>query len=446
MKRHQSVMLIIVLFALIGGIGVTVEAANKKVQRISITNVTGKRLTIEKGNSYQLKTKITPSNATIRKVTYSSSNKKVATISKSGKIKAIKEGTSTIRVTAQDGSKKSVSIQLKVGKRIKKLSVQNAGSQLKVGSSFRLKVLVTPSNAANRILNYTSSNKKIVTVTSDGIVKAIALPKGKKSVKVKITISSTDGSKIKVTKTLTVTKKTMVTQKERGYIAHMGLSAEAPANSLPAFELAAKSGSFSGIETDVRETKDGKFVLYHDENLSTRTTGRGSVSSLTYAQIVSYEIKKGSNIQRYRNLRIPTLEQFLTICKEYKVTPVLHIKALSSSGYQRILNMLDSYGMLEEVSIIGGKAVVSRFRELHKNVKLSWICYMSLSGIDWAAKHNIQINSDYRYVTKDRVLYARSQGLEVGAWTVDDPKLIRNLWQTNLDFITTNKKQKKPIS
>ena len=66
-----------------------------------------KKVTLKKDKTFKIKTTVLPKNATNKKVTYKSSNKKVATVSKSGKIKAKKKGKCTITVTSKDGKKKA---------------------------------------------------------------------------------------------------------------------------------------------------------------------------------------------------------------------------------------------------------------------------------------------------------------------------------------------------
>lgn len=424
----------------------TMAAGRIKVTGVSVSNVINKKLTIEKGKTYQLKTKVTPSNASNKKLSFSSSNKKIATVSSSGKIKAVKNGTVTIKVIAKDGSKKSSSIQVTVGKRVKKIQITNTGSQITVGNSFTLKTTISPSSASNKKLKYTSSNSKVLKVSSTGVVKAVSVPDSVDKIKVSLTVQSVDGGNVKAVKQLTVIKKKASEPSvskpslEKSYIAHMGFSSKAPANTVPAFKLAATSGAFTGIETDLRQTKDGKFVLYHDDDLSTRTTGSGSVESKTYAEISKYRVKKGTDINSYSKLKVPTLEEYLKICKTYHMQPVIHIKSLQSTGYKKLLDLLEDYGLFEETIITGGKAVMAKFRSLNKKITLSWICYMSIPGIDWAAENNIQINSSYEYVTRERVEYAKSKGLSVWAWTVNKKTLAEQLWGMNVDAITTDYK------
>ena len=68
-------------------------------------------------------------------------------------------------------------------------------------------------------------------------------------------------------------KKSTLSPKIR-MIAHRGLSSLAPENTLPAYELAGKYGYY-GAECDIHETKDGEFVLLHDDTLERMTNGSG---------------------------------------------------------------------------------------------------------------------------------------------------------------------------
>lgn len=82
-----------------------------KVRKISLNK---NKATIKKGETLKLKVKIKPSDATNKAVTWKSSNKKVATVDKNGKVKGKKKGTATITATARDGSKKNAKCKITV--------------------------------------------------------------------------------------------------------------------------------------------------------------------------------------------------------------------------------------------------------------------------------------------------------------------------------------------
>lgn len=311
-------------------------------------------------------------------------------------------------------------------------NVKNSKLTLEEDTTYRLKTSIAPKTATNQTLKWKSSDSSTVRVSRKGNLRGLKVGKAT------ITATATDGSKKKASITVTVTKsKDTGLEKLSGLVAHMGYSSKEPANSMPAFERASKNG-FVGIECDVSETKDGRFVIYHDNNLNTRTNGTGTIATKTYAQIQTLRLTKGNNIKSYRNLRIPTLEQVLKLCKETNKVPILHIKNIKSTSYTRIIQLLKDYDMIDQAVIIAGKTVVSRFRALNSEVQLAWVCYMSKSGIDWAAKNNIQINTDYTYVTTNLVNYAHSKGLKVGAWTVNKSTTAKTLIRQGVDFITTD--------
>lgn len=170
---------------------------NVKVKSISMKN---KSATLTKGATLTLKYTIKPSNATNKKVTWSSSNKKVATVTNKGKVKGVKAGKATITVKTKDGGKKATCKVTVKNKKVKVRSVSLPKKKtVKKGKKIKLKATIKPSNATNKKVTWSSGNKKIATVTSKGEVKGI------KPGTVKIKVKTKDGNK-KATCTVTVTK------------------------------------------------------------------------------------------------------------------------------------------------------------------------------------------------------------------------------------------------
>ena len=130
---------------------------------------------------------------------WKSSNTKVATVSKSGKITAKKTGKTTITVTMKSGATAKCTVKVQKTKvTTKNLLIDKKKATLKVGKKVTLKVTRNPISATEKI-TWTSSNKKIATVSSKGVVTA------KKAGTVTITAKSASGKK--VTCKITVKKK-----------------------------------------------------------------------------------------------------------------------------------------------------------------------------------------------------------------------------------------------
>ncbi len=146
---------------------------------------------------------VLPSTATNRKVTWSSSDMSVATVESDGTIRALKTGTATITAKSSDGGFKAT-CKLTVNKKINVTGVtlDKSSLNLKVGKSFQLLGNVTPSNASEKGIKWSTSDKSVATVSSTGVVKAV------KAGYAVITATSKDGNytaKCKVTVTQPVT-------------------------------------------------------------------------------------------------------------------------------------------------------------------------------------------------------------------------------------------------
>lgn len=160
---------------------------------------------IAAGKKITLKAEVFPATAVNKKLKWSSSNTKIATVNQKGKVTIKKKtGGKTVTITAMatDGSKMKASFKIKVMKgAVKKITIKGARKKLKAGRTMKLKARVKASNGANKKIRWISSNMDWATVSSTGKVKALKAGKGKK---VKITAMATDGSGKKKTVTIKI--------------------------------------------------------------------------------------------------------------------------------------------------------------------------------------------------------------------------------------------------
>lgn len=170
---------------------VTVQKSAVKTTKITTTT---RSLTLKKGDTYKkLASSIIVAPVTSKeKITYSSSNKKVASVTSKGVIKAQKAGTA--KITVKSGSKKVVVTVKVTGVKTTKLSGVPATKKIAKGKSFKIKAAATPKNTDEKI-TYKSSNKKVATVTSKGVVKGlgkgtatITVQSGSKKMTCKVTV------------------------------------------------------------------------------------------------------------------------------------------------------------------------------------------------------------------------------------------------------------------
>ena len=149
-------------------------------------------LYLYEGQTYKLNTVILPTNATIQNINWISSNPDVATVDKNGNIKAVSSGNCAIVAASTDGSNISAISNVTVTKPkiVSSIVLSETEITLNEGESAKLFATVSPDNANNKSVIWTSSDETVATVSQDGRVTANS--KGKAY----ITAHSTDGSDI----------------------------------------------------------------------------------------------------------------------------------------------------------------------------------------------------------------------------------------------------------
>ncbi len=169
----------------------------KVITPVTDVTMSPKTLTLNEGKTGQLTATVAPSNADNKNVTWKSDNEKVATVSSTGKVTAKKAGTATITVTTVDGGKTATcKVTVKANKvPVKSVSLNKTKLTLGAKEKFTLKATVKPSNATSKKVSWKSSNKKVATVSSKGVVTT------KKTGKVTITAKA-DGKSKKCTITV----------------------------------------------------------------------------------------------------------------------------------------------------------------------------------------------------------------------------------------------------
>ena len=175
---------------------------------VSSVSIAGGDVSLEVGASKQLSATVSPSNATDRAVSWKSSNTAVATVDASGNVKAVKAGTATVTATAGG---KSASVKVTVSAQqtiipVQSVSISGTGvsggrATINVGAGLNLTATVSPSNATDKTVTWTTSNAAVATVDANGSVRGVKAGNA--------AITATAGSK---------TTSVIVTVKENGQV------------------------------------------------------------------------------------------------------------------------------------------------------------------------------------------------------------------------------------
>ena len=152
------------------------------------------------GKTIKLKATITPSDVENEKLTWSSSNDKIAKVDKNGKVTGVKAGTATITVKTANGKKASCKVT------VVKATLNATSLPLQVKKNVTLKV--TSTLKGDKVKSFSSSNDKIATVSSKGVVKGVK--KGSATITVIMKSGATAKCKVTVqTKAVTTKKLTL---------------------------------------------------------------------------------------------------------------------------------------------------------------------------------------------------------------------------------------------
>ena len=191
----------------VGTAVITVTAGNVKAackitvpQLIDWIEFDEDEIELKAGQTYQLKPYISPSDATNKKLKYTSSDTKVAEVSASGLVTAKSEGEAKIRAAATDGSDEYAVCYVTVtGKaKVTGITLDRTSAEVKRGEKLTLNVTVSPSYASNKKVVWKSANTKIATVDANGSVTA------KAPGRTKITVTSAENSSYQASCTVTV--------------------------------------------------------------------------------------------------------------------------------------------------------------------------------------------------------------------------------------------------
>ena len=191
----------------VGTAVITVTAGNVKAackitvpQLIDWIEFDEDEIELKAGQTYQLKPYISPSDATNKKLKYTSSDTKVAEVSASGLVTAKSEGKAKIRAAATDGSDEYAVCYVTVtGKaKVTGITLDRTSAEVKRGEKLTLNVTVSPSYASNKKVVWKSANTKIATVDANGSVTA------KAPGRTKITVTSSENSSYQASCTVTV--------------------------------------------------------------------------------------------------------------------------------------------------------------------------------------------------------------------------------------------------
>ncbi len=226
-------------------------------------------------------------------------------------------------------------------------------------------------------------------------------------------------------------------------IAHRGLSGIERENTCPAF-VAAGNRSYFGIETDVHVTRDGEFIIIHDE-----TTERISLAEYNinveesdYSEVEKIVLPDLDNTTDRKDIRIPRLSEYIKICKKYEKTCVLEIKNHFEEKYlEKLIDEIKELEYIDNVIFISFDFEnCVNVRKLLPENDVQFLTSKEITSelIEKLCANNLDLDIYYKQLNSENVELLHSKEIRVNCWTCDDKDEAEKLVSYGMDFITSN--------
>ena len=186
---------------------------------------------------------------------------------------------------------------------------------------------------------------------------------------------------------------------------------------------------------------DGSFVIFHDDNLKRLAGVDMVVEKSSYEDLKTIVLKDTCDGAVRSDLTIPTLSEYIRICKKYGKKSVLEIKNhMQKNDIRRIVDIIRELKYLDNTVFISFdfENLVS-LREISSKLTLQYLVSKWSDNLtDKLKKHKMDIDIYHKEITKERVRLLHKNGILVNAWTVDTKDDAKRLISCGVDYITTN--------
>lgn len=226
-------------------------------------------------------------------------------------------------------------------------------------------------------------------------------------------------------------------------IAHRGASAVAPENTLEAFELAADLGA-EAIELDAKLSADGEAVAFHDRTLGRTTGARGTPGGRTLAELRVLEAGAWK-AEAYRGVRIPTLSEILEAVgrrllvnielSDYWARQARLVERVVAVVRRHRLEQRVLFSSFQSSALVAAERLAPEIARGHL-VGPTWLAYRdrpSLRRAEVQAEHPHE-----SLVLPEKIASIHKAGKRVHVYTVDDPEVMRRMWQWGVDGLITD--------
>ena len=255
-------------------------------------------VTLNPNGTYKFNVTVSPNNATNKGVIWSSNDTNVVSVDQNGNIKALKEGTAKIRVTAQDGSGKYVEASVTVESSkptnvlVTGVSLNASTVKMYVGQSYQLIHTIKPSNATNKGVTWSSSNTNVVGVSNGKIV-------GKSSGKARITVTTNDGRYSAYTDVTVINRPNSSSSSNSSSNSSSGSSSSSISSSIDIVKdmIELNKGSEEKLEYKLSQDLTDSIIIWKSSNTDVAVVKNGIVTAISDGEATITATINGKDIK-----------------------------------------------------------------------------------------------------------------------------------------------------
>ena len=222
-------------------------------------------------------------------------------------------------------------------------------------------------------------------------------------------------------------------------IAHRGVSGLEVENTCPAF-IAAAVKSYYGIETDVHVTKDGKYLICHDDNIL-RVTGVDMIIEESNYEDLKKQVILEKDFSTRSDLVLPDLSDYIRICKKYQKEAILELKNMMDIKHiMGIVTLVKALGWFENTTFISFSSDnLVNLKAMYPNAKAQFLTdKITDEVVLFLQKYNLDLDIYYKSLNKEFIQKVHQKGIKVNCWTVDIKEDAEALIEMGVDMITSN--------
>ena len=234
----------------------------------------------------------------------------------------------------------------------------------------------------------------------------------------------------------------MTGMSQNTFIAHRGASFLAPENTVASAKLAWELGA-DAVEVDVHLSKDNRVMVIHDKDTKRTCDIKKNLNIAKTPSVLLRDLDAGSwKGEEFKGEKIPFLSEIIATIPEGKKL-VVEIKS-GSEIIPALERCVEKSGKTEQLVFISFSwKVISETQKAFPENKCYWLSSSKI-GLNNKMEEAVEaglagVNLDHSIIDEEVVNTAKSLGLEVLTWTVDDPEEARRLTDLGVVEITTNR-------